>query len=88
MRVKTHLIEIQEILIILTLQRERMLTFVGRAGQQEFTCPCANNEQLTLISYIQCVLFFPMLLLTVQLFMYLFIQNPGKEHIYFWPENK
>lgn len=33
LRAKVDPREIQEILIILTLQREQMLTFVGRAGQ-------------------------------------------------------
>lgn len=65
-----------------------MLTFVGRAGQQEFKCPFTNTEQLTSISYTQCVPFSSVLLLTVQQFMYLFIQNPGKERINVWPENE
>lgn len=51
---------------------------------------CANTGELTSISYTQCGFFFflPILLLTEHLFMYLFIQNPEKEHIYFWPENE
>lgn len=39
---KLHLMEIQEILRILTLQREQLLTFLDRAQQQEFMYLCAN----------------------------------------------